>query len=604
MIKKINFQDKKFFISLAALMLILVIILFWGLGLINSNETSINNTPTFTVRRGPLKISVTEAGSIQAREKIVIKSKVEGMTSIMYLIDEGSEVKKGDLLVELDSSALLDQKIEQEIRAQNADAAFVGARENLAVGKNQAQSDIDGAILAHEFAIQDLEKYLKGEYPNQLKETMSRIILAREELARASEKLKWSIKLAEEKYISETELQVDELSEKKKKLDLELAENDLSLLKNYTHKRSLAQLNSDVKQSRMALERTKRKATADILQAEANLKAKEAELNRQKDKLKKTIDQITKTKIYAPANGLVIYANSASGGHWRRRSEPLEVGGQVRERQELIHLPTSAGYDAEIGVFEASLNKVKKGLTAVITIDALPGETYEGKVSFIAPLPDPQSAFLNPDLKVYNTVIELTNSENTELLRAGMNCTVDIVVKQFKEATYIPVQSVLRIGGVPTVFVLKNSQFEQRQIETGLNNNSMIRVISGLEPGEIVSLAPPLSQAGVIETDETETTDSPDEEKTEQSSPEKEDQPKDKPSFSAAEFLNRLDLDKDGKVSKDEFPGKDQAFTRLDKDQDGFLIKSEIPKRMPKRQKSSSKDRSSSNQTDPHGIKN
>ncbi|MEE9555972.1 MAG: hypothetical protein V3V76_01830, partial [Candidatus Adiutricales bacterium] len=85
------------------------------------------------------------------------------------------------------------------------------------------------------------------------------------------------------------------------------------------------------------------------------------------------------------------------------------------------------------------------------------------------------------------------------LLRAGMNCTVDIIVEQYKEATYIPVQAVLRVGGDPTVYVVKGNKLEPRKIEIGLDNNSMIRTISGLEPGELVSLAPPLNQASIEE---------------------------------------------------------------------------------------------------------
>ncbi len=167
----------------------------WGYGYFKADEDSVGNMPVFEVRRGPLKISVTETGSIQAREKIIVKSEVEGMTSIIFLVEEGTKVKKGDLLVELDASKLLDQKIDQEIRVQNAEASYIGARENLAVVKNQAQSDNDVAQLTNDFALQDLEKYLRGEYPYQLKEAESRITLAEEELARAREKLKWSKKL-------------------------------------------------------------------------------------------------------------------------------------------------------------------------------------------------------------------------------------------------------------------------------------------------------------------------------------------------------------------------------------------------------------------------
>ena len=463
---------------------------------LQTDQGTTSNHATFAVRRGPLRISVIESGTIKARDQVIIKSEVEGRTSILSLIPEGSRVKKGDLLVELDASKLEDQKIDQQIRVQNTEAAFVGARENLAVVENQAESDVDKAELVYDFAKEDLKKYLEGEYPNQLKEAESRLTLAKEEVARAKENLEWSKKLANEKYLSQTELQADELTVKKKALDLELARNNLDLLKNYTHKRRLAQLDSDMKQAKMALDRTIRKARADVVQAKANLAAKKAEFERQKDKLKKYDEQIEKTKIYAPADGLVIYATSAQRGGFRRRSvEPLQEGQDVRERQELIHLPTTSSAKAEVAVHEASLDKVRIGLPVQITVDALPGETFFGRVAKIAPLPDAMSAWLNPDLKVYDTDIYLEN--NNSALRTGMSCKAEIIIEQHKEATYIPVQTVLRVGGDTTVYVVNGHDLEPRKVKIGLDNNRMVRVISGLEVGELVSLTPPLAAAAV-----------------------------------------------------------------------------------------------------------
>jgi len=482
--------------------LIAVVIVLIGIGLVRltlfkADEGSSSNLVTFTAKRGPLRISVTETGSIEAREKIILKSEVTGRTSIISLVDEGTRVKKGDLLVELDSSKLVDERIDHQIRVQNAEAAFVGARENLAVVKNQAQSDVDKAKLAYDFAVQDMKKYLEGEYPNQLKEAESRITLANEEVTRAKENLEWSKKLFNEKYISQTELQADELAVKRRALDLELAQNDLGLLKNFTYKRKLAQLKSDVKQAKMALDRTIRKAKADVVQAEANLKAKESELERQRYKLAKNEKEIEKTKIYAPADGMVIYATSAGGGHRGHRREPLAEGAEGRERQDLIHLPTASGVNAEVGIHEASLDKVSIGLPVEVTVDALPGEIFTGRVVSIAPLPDAESAFMNPDLKIYDTVVYLDGNADSGLLRTGMSCTVEIVVEEHRDATYIPVQAVLRVGGKPTVYVVKSKTLEPRKVEIGLDNNRMVRIISGLEPGEVVSLAPPLASASV-----------------------------------------------------------------------------------------------------------
>lgn len=64
--------------------------------------------PTFHVRKGPLTISVVESGAIKSLEQVSLKSEVEGQTTLIYLIPEGTRVQKGDLLVELDASKLQD----------------------------------------------------------------------------------------------------------------------------------------------------------------------------------------------------------------------------------------------------------------------------------------------------------------------------------------------------------------------------------------------------------------------------------------------------------------------------------------------------------------
>jgi len=193
------FLRTKFLVPAAIIVLLLIGITVVAFNHSGSKEIPAGDVASFAVKRGPLRISVTESGTIQAREQIIIKSEVEGRTTILSLVEEGKIVKEGDLLVELDSSRLLDERIDQQIRVQNGEAAFIRARENLAVAKNQAQSDIDRAELTFEFAKQDLKKYTapEGEYQNQRKEEESRITVAKEELKIAEEKLEWSKKLFE-----------------------------------------------------------------------------------------------------------------------------------------------------------------------------------------------------------------------------------------------------------------------------------------------------------------------------------------------------------------------------------------------------------------------
>ncbi len=457
------------------------------------------SVPTFVARKGALTISVLESGTIKAREQLILKNEVEGRTSIIFLIEEGTRVKKGDVLVELDASSMQDNKIDQEISVQNAEAAFISARENLAVAKNQAQSDIDVAELTLTFADQDLDKYIKGEYPNQLKAADEEVTLRKQELTVAKQRYDWSQKLAAEKYISATELQEDELKKERAQQNIILSQNDKDLLEKYTYVRQMAQLNSDVKQAGMALERTRRKALAEVAQAEADHKAREAELARQKDKLAKLVRQIKNAIIKAPADGLAIYATTARRGGFRGSQEPLDEGQEVHERQELIYLPVGESSIVEVDIHEASLKKLQLGLPVIITVDALPGRKFLGHLDFIAPLPDSQSMFMNPDLKVYSTRVNVDDED--PILRSGMSCKVEIIVAQYPDATYIPVQSVITEAGETRVYVMEGDTPVRRTVKIGLDNNRMIRILEGVAEGDIVLMEPPLKNAAVDAAD-------------------------------------------------------------------------------------------------------
>ena len=495
-----NVNDHSHVLRRKGLLVALVIIALIGAGIVwltvfRSDKASGQDVPTFTVKRGPLTISVVESGTIKPRDQQIIKNEVEGRTSIITLVREGTRVKKGNLLVELDASTLQDNKINQEISVQNTEAAYINAQENLAIVSSQAASDVNQAELNLEFARQDLQKYEEGQYPKDVNEATKRITLAKEELERAQQTLNWSNKLFEEKYLSETERAADEITVKRRKLEYELAEADLNLLQDFTYPRQIRQFQSDVQQAVSALDRAKRKADADKRQAEADLNAKQAEYTRQQVKLTKIEGQIKKTTILAPCDGLVIYATSTKGGFASMMKEPLAEGQQVIERQELIYLPTDTSTMAEVGIHEASLAKVRSGQPAIVTVETLPGKRFLGTVGIVAPLPDSTGMFLNPDLKVFNTQIYI-DTDDPEL-RSGMTCKAEIIVEQYDDAVYVPLQAVTRVAGDPMVYIHEGKSIMPCKVEIGLDNNRMIRIISGLEEGEIVLLDPPLKSSSV-----------------------------------------------------------------------------------------------------------
>lgn len=123
---------------------------------------------TFAARQGPLDISVLEGGSVQALESQEIKCEVrvgyQGI-KILKMVEEGYQVTDDDIrtnkvLVELDSSDLQKQLVQQEIQYQSATASLTDAQQGFEIQLNQNLSDIKAAEQKAKFARMDFDKYL------------------------------------------------------------------------------------------------------------------------------------------------------------------------------------------------------------------------------------------------------------------------------------------------------------------------------------------------------------------------------------------------------------------------------------------------------------
>lgn len=472
-------------------LVVLIIAAVAALVILNRDEGTGPSGPVTEVRRGDLRISVMESGALRNRDRVIIANEVEGRTTILWIVDEGEYVEKGDLLVELDSSALEERLLAREISLQNAEAAYVRAEQNLEVTRSQTQSEISAAELSYRFAKLDLEKYLgeDGEYAQQLSRLQADIDIAQEEMLRSEQVHRDSGELAEKGFITALELEGDRLAFQRAQVNLQLARGQLTLLQNYTHDRTLQQLQSDVEQASEQLNRTRMRAHADMVQAKADYQAKKQELAYEKLQLTRLEEQIAKCTLRATSAGMVVYETSANPGRWGTR-EPLEAGQEVRERQELIYLPASEGMVADISVHESSLDRIRVGMPATVTVPARPGQQFSGTVRRIAPMPDAQSLWMNPDLTVYATQIEV----EADNLRTGMSCQVEIIVEELEDVVYVPVQAVVRQGMQHFVYVVNSRRTEARPVQIGLDNNRMVHIREGLEPGEMVLLTPPLPE--------------------------------------------------------------------------------------------------------------
>jgi len=449
------------------------------------------------VKKGPLSISVLVRGNLSAKDAASVKSEIEGQTTIISLIKEGAQVKPGDLLCELDSSSLIEKKVAQEISQQSADAAYTKSVAQYDIQKSQNQSDTEAADRKLTFAKLDLTKYDEGDSKQQLSDADNKITIAESQQKLSFTTAEWSGKLADAGFLTTSELDSDKLKLLSSQVSLDSAKRAKDLLVKYDDPRKRTELLANVEEAERGLERVKLKADAMLADCKSSKFSSEAKLKLETEKLQKYVDQLAKTKIVAPAAGMVVYARVESGR--MGNDAPIAEGTTVRERQEIMQIPRTGGMVCEGSVHESVLKLVVPGMGCRVTIDAIPGMEFPGEVQSVAVLPDKGSWWSNPNTRLYPCTIGIKalDSPTPEQVKAytdmrpGMSCKLEILSAQIESCLYVPVQCVVLDKGDTTAFIHEGSGARQVKVKVGRSNEKFVEVLEGLVEDQEVLLAPP-----------------------------------------------------------------------------------------------------------------
>jgi len=446
----------------------------------------------YLIKRGDFLVSVNAGGTLEAVNQEVIRNEVDGSSRVIYIIPEGTVVKEGDLLVELDSAEAEEQLNQQKLSYEKAVQEFEAAKANLQIEQSQVQSQIDAGILSTNFAYIDYKKFIEGDKLQQLRNAEISIQTVEENLKIAQDRLFWSQRLFKEGFETKTKLEQDQLSVTNSLLNLEQKRTELTMLQNYDLPKLEEQYVSDLIEASNQLSRVILQSTNTLNKAISDLITQSNSLILNKERLDKETEQLEKSKIYAPIGGMVVYAKSRS----RFSSESMiEEGATVRKRQDLITLPDTSQMKVDIKVHESQVNKVKKGQTAFVVLDSMPDERFKGIVSKVAPLPDSASFFSDPNLKEYRTEILVT--DQLPDLKPGVSARAEIVITNIANTLKVPIQSVTTVNSQQVVYKSSIGDPERIPVEVGLFNTKFIQILKGVGEGDRILLAPPLKMEEV-----------------------------------------------------------------------------------------------------------
>ena len=177
------------------------------------------------------------------------------------------------------------------------------------------------------------------------------------------------------------------------------------------------------------------------------------------------VDAAARSAVSAPFGGVVTEVHAAPG----------EV---ITPERELFVIADLSRVWIQGDVYQKDIARIQVGQNAVVSIDAYPGETFTGKVTYV-------SNVLDPDTRTAKVRCEFPNRDGR--LKVQMFATVALPVSMPRETLVIPSRAVQDIDGVPTVFVrVDEEKFETRPVRIGAAIGDSVEVAEGLKPGERV----------------------------------------------------------------------------------------------------------------------
>ncbi len=499
------------------------------------------------VTRGDLVISVRERAEIQAASDTRVTSQLEGRATLIHLIPEGSVVKKGDKVAELDASAIEEKRATQAIALAKVGAALEQARKNIEIMEKELRAAENTAKSRLQIARMRVEKFL-GETRQAADADTSGTPVSgtnRDLVAKLGQLIVDESKddpTIETKYLSLVDrlvqllrtddnldlamgemanqvlLQVDAIS--LARADLELAKDTLG------HSRKLSERGFITKNELDRDEINYRRQLSKVTVAWNNLQllikftlpetlitleqeVENAQLGLESVKGTNDARRVKEAAGLKSAEAeydlakerldnwdeqirnAVIYAPTPGlvvYGRWDW-DEPVYEGMDVRERQEIVVLPNVQTMIAELKVHEAQIDKVAPGQRASIEVDAFPERTFGGQVSRVSSLPDPNPR--NRDLKVFRVkvLLDVDNSDGT--LRPGMNSTVTIRVGTLRDVLQVPQPALERSGDTHYVWKSTPNGPVATKVVLGGNNLTHVEVVAGLSEGDRIYLVRP-----------------------------------------------------------------------------------------------------------------
>lgn len=444
----------------------------------------------FNVRKGNFDITIPVSGELTAAQQIEIRNQLDGRAVITEIVDEGTFVEAGQIVVRLNDDEVRNKLRDAQDQVNVAEAALISAMADLDITIKTRESELAKADLQIKLADLALRAWQEGEDITKRKELKLSQETALKEFERLQTRFEEAKKLVERDFISKDEYKRDEIAMMQARAKVDQVATEIEVYEKYLREQEKAKRESDLDQARDERERVEQQYDAEVRSAQSDVDSKKFQLESHRQRLADYQRQHAAATVAAPAAGLVVYASSMqSMGMGRNEGRPPQVGTELTRNELIMVLPNTSRMIAAVKVSEALSGLIKPGQKAAVLSDAMPDTPIAGEVLNVGVMAE-SGGWRDPNRRDYTVRILLKNGNDLGL-KPSMRCTARIQVGRVHDALHVPIQAVFRDGAVAFAYVPQGRGFAQRAITVGRASELYAEILEGLSEGEVVLLREP-----------------------------------------------------------------------------------------------------------------
>lgn len=441
---------------------------------------------THKVKAESFEITLELGGVVESLDEaqVALRPKSWSSLSVISAVPHGTEVKKGDVLIELETDKLEEAIEDQKAGVPQQELALQDAKRDLEKLEKTTPLSLESARRSKMKAEEDFAYFQDVSKPMRVRDAHEDLKSTANYLAYAEEELNQLKKMYEQ----------DDLTEETEEIILLRAQNSVDNYKwmlEQTKARTDRSLNTLIPREEESMQRSLESRQIEWRVGEQSLRsaleAKRLEVakadrdfEKSQEKLGEMEEDLKMLTVRAPQDGVVYYGMSQRG-KWTTAAtveRKLIPGGTLSPREVVMTVANPDKLQLRVSVPEDKLKDLEKGQKAKTTLKWSPDDEFTSTLKEVSYIPFSNNTF--DSVFTMNPGKELT-------VYPGMSAKLEIEVYNNEKALLVPKGAVKEEDDAEFV-VLKGGK--KQKVETGRSNDKMTEILKGLKEGDEIQLSP------------------------------------------------------------------------------------------------------------------